>query len=189
MDAHAGNSILLVDDDARFRAAMAELLESRGFTVATASNGEDALARLRSGRIPTVIVLDLVMPSMNGLRFRTEQLSDRRLAAIPTVAYSTDSHLRRTAESLGLTFISKLDVDAMVERVATLSVQHDRRPAGEALMDEKDAREAGATTVWSAAQWRQFALRWVTAKRRAVGQRSPGGRASEPSSHRTTDKP
>jgi CheY-like chemotaxis protein len=83
-------SILVVDDDEDLRALLAELLELEGYSCAQAANGAEALAYLRAHPAPELILLDLAMPVMGGLRFREEQLSDRSLAGIP-VAFFTAS--------------------------------------------------------------------------------------------------
>jgi CheY-like chemotaxis protein len=77
--------VLVVDDDGDIRDTLAELLESEGYEVAVAAHGEEALAYLRSAPAPRLILLDLMMPVMNGFEFRAEQLRDARLAAIPVV--------------------------------------------------------------------------------------------------------
>ena len=120
MNGSNGTPILLVDDDHVFRQAMADLLESEGYAVETALDGSDALARLRDGLRPALIMLDLVMPKKNGLQFRAEQILDPRLAAIPTVAYSTDTRMQPKAEAMGLQFFEKPDVRSVLDYVASL---------------------------------------------------------------------
>src|SRR5512140_1028000 len=72
--------ILLVEDDPDGRACMSALLELEGYTVVTAVDGAEALERLRNGLQPGLIVLDLMMPGMDGFQFRREQLQDPRLS-------------------------------------------------------------------------------------------------------------
>jgi CheY-like chemotaxis protein len=93
-------AILLVEDDADIRADLAELLRDDGFEVVTAQNGEEALTRLRQGLTPTVILLDLMMPVMDGWKFRSEQLRDPTLARIPTVLLSGAYDVRQQARDL-----------------------------------------------------------------------------------------
>jgi len=69
-------SILLVDDDPDIRSAVKEFLHHEGFTVVPAPNGADALNTLRTGFRPNVIVLDIMMPVMDGWDFRAAQLAD-----------------------------------------------------------------------------------------------------------------
>jgi CheY-like chemotaxis protein len=78
-------TILVVDDDAAVVRPLARFLELEGFTVATASNGLEALTYLRGGGDASAIVLDLRMPVMDGWAFRREQLRDPALAQIPIV--------------------------------------------------------------------------------------------------------
>ena len=76
--------ILVVDDDPDTRNLLQLVLELEGYAVDTAANGLDALQRARQVR-PDVIVLDLMMPLMDGCGFRVAQLKDPRLAAVPVV--------------------------------------------------------------------------------------------------------
>ncbi len=83
--------VLLVDNDDGVREALAELLATQGFSVDVAANGEDALARLKdlpTEGLPDVILLDLMMPVMDGWRFTVEMRADTRLAALPVVILS-----------------------------------------------------------------------------------------------------
>jgi CheY-like chemotaxis protein len=77
--------VLIVEDNEVTRDVMALILESDGFEVSTAANGRSALERLRGGERPCVILLDLMMPVMDGWQFREEQRRDRALADIPVV--------------------------------------------------------------------------------------------------------
>jgi CheY-like chemotaxis protein len=77
-------SVLIVDDDADIREAMETLLSSVGYQVLTAEHGGEALSLLRSlPSPPGLILLDLMMPVMNGWQFLDEQRRDPTLAAIP----------------------------------------------------------------------------------------------------------
>jgi len=80
---------LVVDDDLGCREILSEFLRIWGYEVESAGNGKEALAKLASGDLhPSVIVLDLMMPVMNGWEFREEQIRDPRLAEIPVVVVS-----------------------------------------------------------------------------------------------------
>lgn len=79
-------TVLIVDDDQEFRAALEEFVRSEGFQVETATSGMDALDKLRWGLRPCVVLLDLQMAVMTGWDFRAEQARDPSLAAIPVVA-------------------------------------------------------------------------------------------------------
>ena len=75
----------MVEDDPAIRAALTDALEDEGYDVETAANGRLALERLRTGPLPSAIVLDLMMPVMDGWDFRHAQLQDPRLRSIPVV--------------------------------------------------------------------------------------------------------
>lgn len=76
--------VLVVDDDADVRHTIAELLTNAGYDALTAVDGAEALERLRSASAQ-LIILDLMMPRMDGIEFRLRQRQDPTLAAIPTV--------------------------------------------------------------------------------------------------------
>jgi CheY-like chemotaxis protein len=80
--------ILLVEDDPALRTALAEVLADAGYDVACANDGRDALSQLGACAAPSVILLDLAMPVMDGWSFRAAQRRDPRLASIPTVVLS-----------------------------------------------------------------------------------------------------
>jgi len=85
----SSGAILIVDDDNDVRSALSELLQEEGYSVEAARNGREALARLRTGSVhPAVILLDLMMPGMDGWDFRSEQMRDPRLASVPVVIVS-----------------------------------------------------------------------------------------------------
>ena len=80
--------VLLVDDDFAILDGVSDFLESEGYFVVPASNGIDALNQLRSGLRVDAIVLDVMMPIMDGWDFRAEQLADPSLREIPVVVIS-----------------------------------------------------------------------------------------------------
>lgn len=78
--------VFVVEDHPHLREFIAECLRGAGHEVRVAPDGRQALADLRaSAETPDLILLDLVMPQMDGWSFRTEQLRDPRLAAVPVV--------------------------------------------------------------------------------------------------------
>ena len=90
--------VLLVDDDFGILDGVADFLEGEGFAVVSASNGIDALNHLRSGLRVNVIVLDVMMPMMDGWDFRAEQLGDPSLRDIPVVVISACGFTRDTLQ-------------------------------------------------------------------------------------------
>jgi CheY-like chemotaxis protein len=103
---------LVVDDDPDVRLALSEALEREGFVVASAAHGLEALRVLRArGDAFDLVLLDLMMPVMNGWQFRREQQEDPALAAIPVLVLSAGSHIAEAAASIGATGYLRKPVD------------------------------------------------------------------------------
>jgi excisionase family DNA binding protein len=85
-------TVLVVDDDEVLRAALADFLADRGYRALLAGDGEEALALLRTASIakPSLIVVDLLMPGMDGWRFRAAQADDPALRDIPVLPISAE---------------------------------------------------------------------------------------------------
>lgn len=94
-------TILVVDDDADVRAAVADALAETGYRVAEAANGRQALNVLRGDAKPDAILLDLMMPVMDGWAFRREQQKDEALAVIPVVIFTAYGVPKDAAAQLG----------------------------------------------------------------------------------------
>jgi CheY-like chemotaxis protein len=98
--------ILVVEDDKDLREILGESLRLEGFDVVEVENGEVALRYLGTGARPCVILLDLMMPVMDGWTFRREMLKDQSLAQIPVVVMT----------AAGRRSVDTLPVDAMLEK-------------------------------------------------------------------------
>lgn len=92
--------VLLVEDDADTREALAFLLTDRGYAVETACDGADALRKLARRGPPGAIVLDLMMPVMDGWELRARLREDPRLAQVPVILLSGVADLEEQARSL-----------------------------------------------------------------------------------------
>ena len=91
--------ILVVEDHDSARTALTKMLSSKGYDVAEAQNGSDALAQLATGPRPDLILLDLMMPVMDGWEFMKRQRRDWHLCTIPTIVVSgVPSHDPRCLE-------------------------------------------------------------------------------------------
>jgi signal transduction histidine kinase/CheY-like chemotaxis protein len=90
--------VLVVDDDVDVRLAIADVLEESGYRVVQASNGRDALELLESGStaVPSLIVLDMMMPEMDGPTFRYAKQANPTIARIPVVVVSAYSDVLST---------------------------------------------------------------------------------------------
>lgn len=116
-------AILIVDDDNDVRAALSELLEAEGFSVEGAPDGREALARLRAAKVhPAVILLDLMMPGMDGWDFRSEQMRDPQLSGVPVVIVSASGFSRASIEAQ---FRPAAYVEKPIERTELLGVLRD----------------------------------------------------------------
>ena len=92
----ASNFVLIVDDDPDLLEVTSFVIESEGMAVETARNGEEALALLRAGRRPRLVLFDLIMPVMNGWEFLDEVAKDPSLRQIPIVALTAAEHVQVT---------------------------------------------------------------------------------------------
>lgn len=79
------SAIMIVEDDSDTREMLERFLELEGYDVRTAANGQIALDALQADNALCVILLDLMMPVMNGWQFRQAQALDPRLSRIPVV--------------------------------------------------------------------------------------------------------
>jgi two-component system, chemotaxis family, chemotaxis protein CheY len=77
--------ILIVDDDADLRETLQGLLDESGYGVVAVANGHAALEQLKAGARPSLILLDLMMPEMNGWQFLERARADSMLDSIPVV--------------------------------------------------------------------------------------------------------
>jgi CheY-like chemotaxis protein len=99
--ADCSRTVLIVEDDADVRTALAEVLEDVNYKPLRAENGAAALEELRTARsTPCVILLDLMMPVMDGQAFRAEQQKDPALRSIPVVVLSAHADATTTATQM-----------------------------------------------------------------------------------------
>ncbi len=114
--------ILVVEDDTALRGLIADLLAEEGYDVYCAENGADALAKLGLGPAPSLILLDLAMPVMDGWTFRRAQRDDPRFARVPTVVLSASLGPDPAIDALEPdAFLAKpFDLERLIETVHRL---------------------------------------------------------------------
>src|SRR5262245_59290959 len=111
--------ILVVEDDPDLAQVVAEVLESAGYRTAIAGNGSEALDHLRASTQPDLILLDMMMPVMDGWTFREEQRKLPELASIPVVTVTADGDARGKAASIQAAgYVMKpITVDSLLDEV------------------------------------------------------------------------
>jgi len=111
--------VLIVEDDAALMDAMVVALEYEGYQVVPAAHGKEALDLLHRGVRPRLIILDLMMPVMNGWDFRRAQLADPKLAAVPVIVVSAHHEANRLARSPGVrdVLVKPIDLEQLLDLV------------------------------------------------------------------------
>jgi CheY-like chemotaxis protein len=109
--------ILVVEDEHDVRVVLREILEGAGWRVTTAANGRDALAALRGGLRPAIVVVDLWMPMMDGWQFVAALRADAALAGIP-VGVQTAHDEARLPEGLAFVLVKPVDADRLLRALA-----------------------------------------------------------------------
>ena len=110
--------VLIVDDDALIRDTLATALADEGYSVRVAPDGKAALDTLDDW-LPDLIVLDLMMPVMDGQTFRAEQRSRTETAAIPVIVLSAAHNVHARASALGAAavFPKPFDLGTLLDAV------------------------------------------------------------------------
>jgi CheY-like chemotaxis protein len=107
--------IMIVDDDRDIREMLGEMLAEEGFVIEAAWNGAEALKRLQAGFRPDVIILDLMMPVMNGMTFRHHMKQNPDLAAIPVIGVTAAASFDTDFECLR----KPIKIDTLISRIQT----------------------------------------------------------------------
>lgn len=114
--------ILLVEDDLSIRELLTEILEDEGYIVFSTANGFEGLESLKK-TIPDLIIMDIMMPIMDGYAFRKELLKNNKLNSIPVLVMSAQSQGLDKLEAHGLTnFINKpIELSHLLDTVSSLA--------------------------------------------------------------------
>ena len=110
-------TVFIVEDDGDTREMLGRFLELEGYRVETAANGKLALERLNSGVGACVILLDLMMPVMDGWQFRQAQIRDAALANIPVIVVSAAGRDRLDKIQADAYLSKPVDLDELLGKV------------------------------------------------------------------------
>ena len=111
--------VLIVEDDEDIRADLAAILALKGWEVDQAANGLEALERMRA-QLPCVVLLDLMMPEMNGWELRAAMKADLRMRDVPVVIVSGAGRLDEAASALDVAAVlpKPFELTQLLELVA-----------------------------------------------------------------------
>jgi DNA-binding response OmpR family regulator len=112
--------VLIIEDDPELRDALCALLRGEGYQVATAADGREGLDRMGAPPRPGLVLLDLMLPQMDGFEFRVRQLEDPELAGIPVIVFSGGGDVEQKAARLGVaaSLMKPLDFRTLLDHVA-----------------------------------------------------------------------
>ncbi len=111
-------TIFIVEDDSDTREMLGRFLELEGFAVESAANGAQALNRLSGGVRANLILLDLMMPVMDGWQFRKEQIRRAELADIPVIVVSAAGRDRLERIDADAYLSKPVDLEELLKRVS-----------------------------------------------------------------------
>ncbi len=113
--------VLVVDDDPDILEAICDILEAEGYDVARARHGEEALTRVEARR-PALILLDLMMPVMDGVAFAQALRLRPTVSDVPIVVISADGNPQRAAAVGATGYLAKpFDIEALLAQVAGIA--------------------------------------------------------------------
>lgn len=110
------SSILVVEDDEDIRSVIEDLLQSEGYNTLSANNGKEALEILEKVQSPCLVLLDMMMPIMNGRQFLDAVMANTCLAPIPVLIVSAIADKTNSKGSIG--FLKKpIDINVILKVV------------------------------------------------------------------------
>jgi len=109
--------ILVVEDDRALRESLRDALELEGYVAVCVENGQAALQHLATGARPCIILLDLMMPGMDGWTFRQETLKDKSLASIPVIVMTAATPARAAAVAAEVVLYKPLHMGRVMDLV------------------------------------------------------------------------
>jgi CheY-like chemotaxis protein len=165
-----GLRLLVVEDDEAILDSLSDLLREEGATLVAAANGRDALAALRSSALPDLILLDLMMPVMDGWEFRVAQRADSALSGIPIIAMSADASAKARAIAADAYLRKPVDIEELVRSVrSVLDSRAEKRRAA------ADSAAAFALMAAEIAHEINNPLTYVLANLHVLAEKFPAG--------------
>lgn len=109
-------TVLVVEDDDDIREVIIEILEAEGYSTLSARNGKEALDLLEQSAKPCLVLLDMMMPIMNGRQFLDAIMKNSRLAPLPVLIVSAIADKTNTEGSIG--YLKKpIDINVVLDVV------------------------------------------------------------------------
>jgi CheY-like chemotaxis protein len=111
--------VLVIDDDVEIRQALIDILEDEDYAVSAVANGKEALEILGRGPVPDVILLDVMMPVMDGWHFLSARLNHPVLVEVPIIIISAGNEAESEARKVGACQVLKkpLHLDDLIRRI------------------------------------------------------------------------
>ncbi|MEP7126231.1 MAG: response regulator [Byssovorax sp.] len=125
-NARVTRTVLIIDDEPDIREIFETVLGYDGYEVITAHDGVEAMDLLREGARPDVILLDLMMPQMDGWQFRVAQRHDPAIAGIPVIAVSADRTAKAAAIDADAYLAKPVDVNTLLLTLDRLLLARER---------------------------------------------------------------
>lgn len=114
------NTVLVVEDDEVIRDTLSQLLQDQGYQVTAAQNGRDALEKLGAAPAPRMVLMDLMMPIMNGWELLAALRSDERWAKLPVIILSAGGEAHGLLKDPHVCFLKKpIRMASLLEAVET----------------------------------------------------------------------
>jgi DNA-binding response OmpR family regulator len=112
--------ILILDDDEQLREALSEILNDEGYATVEFANGAEGINHLQTTDVlPDLVIVDDMMPVMDGLQFRKQQLANSAWASIPTIQTSPRNNPQTTGTEPHYYYISKpFQLDKLLDLIA-----------------------------------------------------------------------
>lgn len=142
--------ILVVEDDHAIRDSLVTLLSEQGYSVEAIASGDSAFERLREGPPVELVLLDLMLPGLDGWEFRSRQRADPAIASIPVVAMSADDSGKATAIDADHFLRKPFSLEDLLQSVAQVLASHEQERERERLVEAERLAALGLLAAGAA---------------------------------------